>query len=58
MDKKSNKLMFRIDCKVLTAVFVILKLFGIIRWSWLLVLAPLWMPPAVAFILAILLRGD
>lgn len=58
MDKKSNKLIFRIDCKVLTAVLVILKLFGIIRWSWLLVLAPLWMPPAVAFILASLLRGD
>lgn len=29
-------------CGVLTIVFVVLKLVGVINWSWLLVLCPLW----------------
>jgi len=28
----------------LTAAFAVLKLFGIIIWSWLAVLFPLWLP--------------
>jgi len=31
-----------------TAVLVALKLSGQIAWSWILVLAPLWLPAAVA----------
>lgn len=31
-----------------TAVLVALKLAGEITWSWVLVLAPLWLPAAVA----------
>lgn len=31
-----------------TAVLVALKLSGQITWSWILVLAPLWLPAAVA----------
>lgn len=27
---------------ILTIVFVVLKLIGVIAWSWLLVLTPLW----------------
>lgn len=43
---------------VLTIVFVTLKLTGAIAWSWLWVLAPLWIPiaiviAAVVFCLAI-----
>lgn len=33
---------------LLTVVFIALKLGGIIGWSWLWVLAPLWIPWAVA----------
>ena len=29
-------------CGVLTIVFIILKLVGVINWSWLWVLCPLW----------------
>lgn len=29
-------------CGVLTIVFVVLKLVGVINWSWLWVLCPLW----------------
>ena len=29
-------------CGVLTIVFVVLKLVGVINWSWLWVLSPLW----------------
>ena len=31
-------------CDVLLIVFIVLKLIGIINWSWGWVLAPLWIP--------------
>jgi hypothetical protein len=34
---------------VLGVVFVTLKLTGVIAWSWLWVLAPFWMGPAIVF---------
>lgn len=39
-------------CDVLTVVFIVLKLVGVINWSWVWVLAPLWIP----FLLYILLN--
>ena len=40
----------------LSIVFIILKLCGVIHWSWLWVLAPLWMPTAIVlFVLIIIL---
>ena len=36
---------------LLTVVFVILKLVGVIHWSWWLVLLPTWLSFAVAGIL-------
>ena len=39
-------------CDVLTVVFIVLKLVGVINWSWIWVLAPLWIP----FLLYILLN--
>jgi len=35
-------------CGLLTVVFIALKLGGIIGWSWWWVLAPLWIPWAIA----------
>jgi hypothetical protein len=32
---------------VLLLIFVVLKFFGLITWSWLWVLSPLWIGPAV-----------
>ena len=29
-------------CVILTIVFIVLKLVGVINWSWLWVLCPLW----------------
>lgn len=34
---------------VVLVVFVILKLVGVINWSWWWVLSPLWIPIAIAF---------
>lgn len=31
-------------CGLLAIVFIVLKLIGIINWSWVWVLAPLWIP--------------
>ena len=33
-------------CGLLTIVFIVLKLIGVIGWSWLWVLSPLWIPIA------------
>lgn len=32
---------------LLTLIFIVLKLCGVIAWSWLWVLAPLWIPLAI-----------
>lgn len=40
-------------CGLLGVAFVVLKLIGIIEWSWLWVTAPFWIP--FAFILSILI---
>ena len=34
-------------CGLLTIVFIVLKLTDVITWSWIWVLAPLWIPFAV-----------
>lgn len=46
-------------CSVLTILFVLLKVFGKIAWSWWLVFAPLWIPLVIVFVLfgSILLVG-
>ena len=38
---------------ILLVAFIVLKLCGVITWSWLWVLSPLWIP--IALILVILL---
>lgn len=37
----------------LTIAFIVLKLCRVIAWSWLWVLAPLWVPLAIAFVICI-----
>jgi hypothetical protein len=38
---------------LLAIVFITLKLLGYITWPWLWVLAPIWLPFAIAIVLAI-----
>lgn len=35
-------------CGLLAVAFIVLKLTGVINWSWLWVLAPLWIPVVIA----------
>ena len=39
---------------ILTLIFITLKLTGVIAWSWLWVLAPLWIPFVVVFVILVL----
>ena len=39
---------------VLTTAFVVLKLCGVIHWSWLWVLAPLWIPFGLILIVGLI----
>lgn len=32
---------------VICILFIVLKLFGYITWSWVWILSPLWIPPAI-----------
>ena len=42
-------------CSVLTIVFVVLKLVGVINWSWLWVLCPLWINLILTIIILIII---
>lgn len=46
-------------CGILTIVFIVLKLTGVIGWSWLWVAGPVWIPAVVAiiiFVVAVLVQ--
>ena len=36
---------------VLALIFITLKLLGVITWSWWWVLAPIWIPSAIAILI-------
>lgn len=38
-------------CDVLTIVFIVLKLVGVIDWSWLWVLSPIWISVIIVLVL-------
>lgn len=42
-------------CGLLTIVFIALKLCHVIEWSWLWVLAPLWIPFAIVIVVLIII---
>ena len=46
-------------CGLLTVLFIALKLTGVIRWSWIWVLAPIWIPvPLLVFLAVIITIAD
>jgi hypothetical protein len=42
-------------CGVLTIVFIVLKLVGVINWSWLWVLCPLWIDILLTVIVLVII---
>lgn len=46
---------------LLTIAFIVLKLVGVIKWTWLWVLSPLWISAIsvilIAFVIAIFING-
>lgn len=38
---------------VLTLIFVVLKLVGVIEWSWIWVFSPIWIPIALCFVIIV-----
>lgn len=41
-------------CGLLTIVFIVLKLCGVIKWSWLWVLSPIWIPLALVVVILLI----
>lgn len=42
-------------CGLLTVAFIVLKLLGVINWSWLWVLAPIWIPVLIVILIIIVM---
>lgn len=40
---------------LLTLLFIALKLLGVIAWSWLWVLSPLWIPSVLVLVAAVII---
>ncbi len=40
-------------CGLLAIVFIVLKLVGVIKWSWVWVLCPIWLPTILAILVII-----
>lgn len=40
---------------VLTIVFIVLKLIGVISWSWVWVLSPLWISLVITLVIVLLI---
>lgn len=53
MDNNTGAMKF---CDVLLIVFVVLKLVGVIDWSWIWVLAPFWIPTLIIIFLTIIIK--
>ena len=45
--KTANK---RTEIQILTGAFIVMKLFGVIKWSWLWVLSPIWISIVLSII--------
>jgi len=41
-------------CGLLAVTFIVLKLTGVINWSWLWVLAPIWIPTAITLAIIVI----
>lgn len=56
MEKKKYNVSVKFNLSgLLLIAFIILKLCGVIQWSWLWVLAPLWIPLAIWLVVVIVL---
>lgn len=51
MDKEKTQSGGISFCGLLTIVFIVLKLCKVITWSWLWVLAPIWIPTAIVLVI-------
>lgn len=43
-------------CDVLGIAFVVLRLCGIIKWSWVFVTMPFWLPLVIAIVILALIK--
>lgn len=43
-------------CGLLTVAFIVLKLVGVISWSWVWVLAPIWIPLSVCLVVLLVVK--
>lgn len=53
-DNKNSAAGGSIFLSLLTVAFIVLKLTGVINWSWLWVLAPIWIPAGIVLVILLL----
>lgn len=59
IEEDSSDLVFNIGgtgfSGILTIIFIILKLFNVIKWSWFWVLSPIWIPAAIVTLATVII---
>lgn len=59
IEEDSSGLVFNIGgtgfSGILTIIFIILKLFNVIKWSWFWVLSPIWIPAAIVTLATVII---
>jgi hypothetical protein len=54
----NKQLLYRVSPPVVLAtVLIVLKLAGHLNWGWVWILCPLWIPPALALVLALFISS-
>lgn len=53
----NNKSSYSISLPFITLIFVVLKLTGVIDWSWVWVTCPIWIPIALLFLILCIALG-
>lgn len=41
-------------CGLLTIAFIVLKLCGVIKWAWIWVVSPIWIPIAIVLLICVI----
>lgn len=61
VEQPESEFLLRVDpdegigfCGLLAVAFIVLKLTGVINWSWLWVLAPIWIPTAITLAIIVI----
>lgn len=54
MNEYNTKIVAPSTCSIIGIIFIVCKIFGVINWSWWLVLLPFWGPLAAVVLILVI----